>query len=252
MDIGKSFSYVFEDEEWVPKVLIGALLLLASIIPVVNIFTALVVAGYAIRTMKNVSEGMEHPLPAWDDWGGDWVKGALTTVASVIYALPAMLLSAVNAGISAFATRGGQDLSGGPLACFLGLQCLVIFWSLLVAVWMPAAMVRFSRQGTFAAFFDMAAIWAFIRENIGDYVVALVLVVLAKIISMFGLILCVIGVFATGLWASLVMSHLFGQIGARPAAAVATVEGSAPSAPVTYGELTEAPPSTVEEPKDPA
>ena len=39
MDIGKAFTYMFDDEEWVQKLVIGGLLTLVSVIPLVNIFT---------------------------------------------------------------------------------------------------------------------------------------------------------------------------------------------------------------------
>ncbi|MBC7256387.1 MAG: DUF4013 domain-containing protein, partial [Chloroflexi bacterium] len=113
MDIGKSFTYVFDDEQWVQKVVIGALLLLASIIPIVNIFTALVVVGYALRVLKNVSDGAERPLPNWDNWGEDWIKGLLFVLGMLIYALPAILVGGIAAIITAITAGKSGEPSGG-------------------------------------------------------------------------------------------------------------------------------------------
>lgn len=247
MDIGKSFSYVFDDDQWVQKVLIGGLLLLASVIPLVNLFTAVVVAGYTIRVIKNVSDGMERPLPDWNDWGGDWVKGILVGLAGLVYALPAIVVAGIGAIITAVSANQSGDLQGFAQVCFLGLQCLIWIWSLLVGLWMPAATIRFAREGRFGAMFEFGALWTFIRGNFGDYIVAVLVTVLAQIVSTFGLILCIIGVFLTALWAMLVQAHLFGQVGATPALATGALGGN--GGPITYGELTEAPPSTVEETK---
>lgn len=248
MDIGKSFSYVFDDERWVQKVVIGGLLLLASFIPLVNIFTALVVAGYTIRVIKNVSDGRERPLPEWDDWGGDWVKGALVVVAGLIYALPALIVAGIAAIVAAVSTGQSGDLQGFAQVCFLGLQCLIWIWALLVGLWMPAATIRYAREGRFGAMFEFGPLWTFIRSNVGDYIVAVLVGMLAQIVASFGVILCIIGVFLTALWGMLVQAHLFGQVGATPAIAVNASGGD--TAPASYGELTEAPPSTVQEPKD--
>jgi len=63
MDVGKAFGYVFEDKNWLIKLLIGGILLF---IPVVNFIPI----GYALTALRNVAEGKESPLPEWDDWGG--------------------------------------------------------------------------------------------------------------------------------------------------------------------------------------
>ena len=89
MDIGKSFSYVFDDEDWVKKVAIGGVI---SIIPIVNF----IAVGYSLRALKNVAEGKERPLPEWDEWGDDWVKGLMVTLAGFIYAIPLIALSIIG------------------------------------------------------------------------------------------------------------------------------------------------------------
>ena len=48
MDIGKAFGFVFEDEEWVSKVLIGGLIFL---IPLIGQFA---VIGYSFKVAQNV------------------------------------------------------------------------------------------------------------------------------------------------------------------------------------------------------
>ena len=57
MDIGRSFSYILEDEDWWKKVLIGGLL---TLIPIIGPFYGL---GYLLEAIKNVISGREVPLP---------------------------------------------------------------------------------------------------------------------------------------------------------------------------------------------
>jgi len=60
MDIGKSFSYPFEDNKWLSKLIIGALV---SIVPILNFAWA----GYLIDLLKNVINKAAEPLPEWTD-----------------------------------------------------------------------------------------------------------------------------------------------------------------------------------------
>lgn len=245
MDIGKSFTYVFDDEQWVQKVVIGALLLLASIIPLVGLFTGLVVVGYSLRVIKNVSEGAERPLPQWDNWGDDWLKGLLVIVGILIYSLPAIILGVIMAIFTAIATGRSGEPTGGAQICIFGLQCLIWIWGLLVGLWTPAVMIRFAREGRFGAMFEFGELWSLIRTNVGDYIIAIVISFVAQFIVAFGVIACVIGVFLTAFWALLVQAHVYGQVGAQ--AAPAAAGGGEFGGPTSYGELTEAPPSTPEE-----
>ena len=219
MDIGKSFTYMFDDKDWGTKLAIGSLLLLASIIPVVNIFTGLVVVGYGIRLLKNVADGADTPLPEWNDWGGDWVKGALVVVAMFIFSLPGMIVSGIGTGISSMASSyGSNDASAIIGICAAGSSCLSALWSLAVSVVGYAAIIRYAQKGTFGSFFEFGEIFAFIGRNLGDYIVALLMMIVASLAAALGLIVCIIGVFFTYFWCTLITSHLLGQVAAKDAA----------------------------------
>ena len=101
MDIANSFGYVFEDEDWGGKVLIGGLI---SLVPIANVATI----GYALRTMKHVAAGAPRPLPAWENLGDDVVKGLLVAAACAVYARPLFLLLAMTTLISALSRKSGS------------------------------------------------------------------------------------------------------------------------------------------------
>ena len=226
MDIGKSFSYVFDDKDWLKKVAIGGLL---NIVPIVN----LIPGGYALRTLKNVSEGKEKPLPEWDDWGGDFMKGLMVFLAWLIYAIPMLILQGFSAAISAIAgASGSSDAQGVAGVCTIGLSCLYALWGLAVGIILPAAVVKYAKNGEFASFFRFGEIFRFISANLGDYIIALLLSVVAFLVSSIaGGILCGVGLLFTMFWATLVSVHLLGQI---------EVQAVSPSAVAgtSYGELT--------------
>ena len=50
-----------------------------------------------------------------------------------------------------------------------------------------------------------------IMKNLSDYIIALLIVLVAGFVAGFGIILCVIGVFFTQFWSMLVAANVFGQ-----------------------------------------
>jgi hypothetical protein len=208
MDIGKAFTYVFDDENWIKKILIGGIV---TIIPVVN----LIAAGYGLRALRNVARGEEKPLPEWDDWGGDFVRGLMIAIAGVIYALPVILLSGVGAIIGAISSDQYGNLSGVGATCFFGVQCLSVLWGIAMALWMPAATIQYATTDEFGAFFRFGEIWALISGNLGAYGMAILTMIIASLVSGLGTILCIVGVIFTSFYGTLVGMHAYGQVAAE-------------------------------------
>jgi hypothetical protein len=165
------------------KIIIGGLLFL---VPVIG---WLFVYGYGIRTMRSVIAGDEQ-LPEWTDFGGLLVTGLLGFVAGIIYSVPGLVLARFGA-------------TGAVLA---------ILANILAGFVLPAALLRFAKKDDFGAFFDFGEIFAFIRDNFGNYVIVLLLAIVTQIIASFGVILLVIGVVFTVFWGLLVVFHLLGSL----------------------------------------
>jgi len=227
MDIGKSFTYVFDDKDWVKKVAIGGVVNIVPILSFVN-------TGYMLRTLKRVSEGNAQPLPEWDDWGGDFVRGLVGSfLAPLIYSLPAILLSILYAIVVAIADASGSS-EGVVTLCSTLLTCLTSLWGILMVLWLPAGLIQYAMSGEFGAFFRFGELWAFIRENLSNYIVAILLIIVASLVaSLAGGILCGIGVLFTTFWAMLVAAHLLGQV----KAASLPPAPAAPASDTTYGDL---------------
>ncbi len=216
MDIGKSFSYVFEDPNWVKKVLIGGVI---NLIPIVN-FAA---TGYGVEELKRTYDGSELPLPEWDSFGGYFVKGLMTFVAGFIYSLPALLiyccvlfvLPAVGLGGSSTSGRGssgGGQLEGLAGIAFACAACLIVLYAIVVLFMFPALLARYAITGQFGTFFQFGPAWQLIQTNTGGYVLAVVVWILANLIAgLVGGIACGLGAAWTGFWASLVGASLFGN-----------------------------------------
>jgi hypothetical protein len=203
MDIGKSFTYVFDDEDWVTKILIGALFVLLSFVVIGIPF----VLGYIVETVRNVMDGNPRPLPDWADLSPKFTKGLMFFLILLIYSLPIIFVSCLTwmGGIIA----EESEAVGAFLAC---MNCLSMLWGFLVAVVTPAATIRYALTGEFISGFQFGGIFNFIANNLANYIIAFLLSVLASTIGTLGVILCGVGVLFTGLWALLVEAHLFGQV----------------------------------------
>jgi len=214
MDIGKSFSYVFEDEKWISKVLVGGLFVLASFILVGIPF----LMGYMLQTMRNVMQGLERPLPEWDNLGEKFKEGLILIIIVIIWTIPIWVLQGIAAiaGVGLVGMSGNSDLAGGAVGIFsICFSCLVSLYALAIAVLWPALYIRFARAPEFKTGFEFAEIWQFTKDNIGNIIIALLLMIVAGIISSFGAILCGVGILFTYFWYFLVYAHLLGQVWLR-------------------------------------
>jgi hypothetical protein len=226
MDIGKSFTYVFEDPNWIMKILIGGIVLL---IPIVDF----AVFGYMLTTMKNVADGQPNPLPEWSDFGAHFMKGLYAFVGVLIYFLPAIVLGCcifllgLAGGLGAgTAGRNGGDAIGSVVGIgILCLQCLIALYALVAGLTLYAPLTRFAMSANqLSVFWDFRGNLAFIQKNLTNYIIALLIAWVASFVAEFGVILCIVGVLFTMFWAYLVSAHVFGQLwktSASPAPAMA-------------------------------
>jgi|GEM_PF-107410 hypothetical protein len=221
MDVGKSFTYMFEDKDWIVKIAIGGLILLVGglilgwlVIPAIA--AAMLLLGYALNVIKNVYEGNPNPLPEWSNIGDLFMRGATAFVGVVIWAIPLIVLGCciVAAGIATGSTaesngRNVSTLGGLILAC---LYCLTFLVGLAISLFVYAPLTKFAISNQLNEFWDFQGAWKFIQANPGNYIIAFLLALVANFIAGFGVIACLIGVFFTNFWAMLVIAHLFGQV----------------------------------------
>lgn len=199
MDIGRAFTYPFEDKDWLKKIAIGGLV---ALIPIVN-FIAI---GYAFRQLRNLLEGQELPLPEWDDWGGDFMLGLIPAIAAIVYVIPGWILQAIGGALT-------RSDSGFVTLLGLGFVCLTTLYGIAYAAVLPAMYVQYARTREFNAFFQFREIFDFIREHLRDYIIAVLMIIVASIAaSIVGGILCGIGMAWTGFVAGLVSAHLLAQV----------------------------------------
>jgi hypothetical protein len=208
-DFAKPFTYVFEDPDWLKKIAIGGLFYLAGFLIVGWFF----IFGYMARTTRNIIAGHPRPLPEWEDLGAFFNEGLRLFGVALVMILPVIALAFaifIPAGIlSSVDNEGIAALGSGMAGC---ISCLIVPIVLVVSFFMPGCLLFAAVEQRFGAAFEFARIWAFIKLNIGNYLLAFIVYLIARTLAGFGVMLLCIGVIFTGFWAFLITSHAFAQV----------------------------------------
>jgi hypothetical protein len=213
LNIQRAFDYPRRDPEWVKKILIGSLV---SLVPILNF----AIGGYLLKIIRNVAQGEDERLPEWDDWGTLFTKGLMLFLIFFVYCIPMMV---ITGGVVMMLVAGGALTAGidkhnaenmlpilmaGPML----LYGVIMLFALALALISPAIIARYAMSDDFKEAFNFREIYSFIRANIGDYVILLLLSYLASTVAGFGIIFCFVGVFVLNMYAYLFIVHMIGQM----------------------------------------
>ena len=215
---------MFDDPNWVRKLGIGTLVGLLGIVltPIlIGLIPLIMVVGYSLDALRNVADGKQLPLPDWDDWGGFLIRGLKLMIAFVVWLLPIFIIMIplfIGTALTGNQNNGGTAFGVLLITCS---SCLTFLWGLFLLLISPAIYIRLAVTGRLGATFEVGRLWALTRDNLGNVILALILVfvagLIAAIIGSLGMLLLCVGFLVTvpfaTLWQYLVQAHLFGQIG---------------------------------------
>jgi hypothetical protein len=185
-NVGRAFSFMFEDKDWVVKILLGAVFNLLTLVLVGIPF----LFGYLLELAKNSSEGKEIPLPEWDNLGDKFVRGLIYLIIVIIYSIPGIILSAIPCVKYCF----------GPL------------YFLALAFVLPYITVKYAQTGNFEEVFRFNQIFDFAKANVSNLIIVVLLTIALEIIATFGTLALIVGIFFTMFWADLAIFYLYGQV----------------------------------------
>ncbi|NLE75673.1 MAG: DUF4013 domain-containing protein [Chloroflexi bacterium] len=220
MDVAKSFTYMFEDEEWPRKILVGALFMLLAMV----VIGAPFVYGYALEVVRRVARGEARPLPEWDNLGQKFSDGLVAWVIFLIWSLPAAVVLGflMVAGVAPYFFIASEEtaLLFGCVSMLIWTvaMALLLVWGLLLAAASPAIITRYALTGRFSAAFELREIWQFTRANVGNVLVVLLVIWAASTLAGLGIWFCFVGYFFTTIWYYLACAHLLGQLSRQAAA----------------------------------
>jgi hypothetical protein len=236
MDIGKSFAFVFEDQEWIVKILIAGAILLVGLLFSWLLLIPLILAlallgGYGAEIMRRVIHGQSQVLPEWDNWGELIVDGLKVMVIGIVYALPFILISAcLGVPIGLIGQNGSNAGNAASSLLSVALSCFNILWGIAISILLPAAYAFWIADDNLGSAFQFGKVFAFVRDNLTTYLITFLMSWVASILGSLGVILCGIGWFATMPYSWFVTMHLYGQ---------AYVQAAGQASPATVADLEE-------------
>lgn len=203
MDFGLAFSFVFQDEEWIKKVLIASVMVLIPIVGWLAVF------GWSLEITKRVIAGDKVPLPPWDDFGGVLTLGLKAFIVGVVFSIPSFILVA-PAGFAS-ALFDSNDLVAVVTIINICASCLVILYSILIAFALPASYGRLAATDSLGEALNVVKLWGMIRAAPSAYLIVILGYIVAGFLSIMGIIACGIGILVTIAYSLVVEGHLYGQ-----------------------------------------
>jgi hypothetical protein len=201
MDFGLSFTYVFQDEEWIKKILIGAVAFLVIVIGWIPLL------GWMIEIARRVIRQDPQPLPDWSDLGGLFSLGLKGLVIAIVagilpgvLALPYAILGALGNNTDTIFTIYS--------VCY---GCFNILYAIFLALGLPASFGILAATDQLGDALNPSKIFGLVKANPAVYVMAIVGGFVAGIVGNLGMILCGVGVLATMAYSVAIMGHLYGQ-----------------------------------------
>lgn len=125
--------------------------------------------GYVMRIYKGTT-----PAPELENWGGLFIDGIKLLIVGIVYFIPVFIVAALVVGGSALTSIAGGDMAAlGTMG--IGMLVLLIL-TIIIALIVPIAYVRFSRMESFGEAFNFSAIFGHIGK-IGwvDYIIAIII-----------------------------------------------------------------------------
>jgi MFS family permease len=181
IEIRQAFSYPMRDPGWPGKLGMGAFYLLLCLLAV----GIPIVLGYLRRLFLQAVQDPDGPLPEWDP-GADLRDGFPAAAVVVVYGLAGFLL--------------------------VQLPLVGPFLSMVPIFLLPAALTGLFALGPLSAAFDFPAMLAYVRDNLENYLLGIVLGIVAGAVSLLGLAGLIVGVFFTASWGAAVTAHAWAQV----------------------------------------
>jgi len=215
IDFGRPFQFVFEDKDWLKKVLMGAVMMIGSIL----ILPYFILVGYQRRVALASAGGKDVPLPEWDRFGEDLGHGFKMFLIGFVWILPGVavrlvgLIPVILAAVAENHGHGGDAMSAATGGIFFLTTCL---GSLLTIAGMIAGILgvlRYIDVGELGAGFQPGELFRLLKDNVVNLLLTAVILILAGLAAeIVGFIACGVGLLVTMPWALMVAGQVYGQV----------------------------------------
>jgi len=203
MDYAEAMSFMFRDEDWIKKVLIGGLIAFVAFYSGILFFVAFVLVGYYVGILRNTAKKEEKILPEWNELNQiavDGILGAIVILINFIIIGGITALLIVLVATDAFS----PDYQKGLLITLISIAALFAH-----TIFSNLGLIQFSRTGNFGDAFNIRTMLEFLRGNFGNFIAVTIFSMILNLV----LLLVGLGIFSpfTNFWGFIVQAHLFGQ-----------------------------------------
>ncbi len=215
MQFGRAFTFIFEDRDWLPKLLIIFLLSALTVIPIIGFVPLAALLGYMTELTYYVRTGHPRPLPGWQHIGKTLERGGYVLLAFIVYNLPNILVACCFFAFWGTAGFGSltQLLSG--LTAVLVLCCaapFLLIYNLIAYPFLGCGMIRYGETEQVEEFFRLAALGRMLTRDLPQTFEWASMMLIANLLL---LVVPFVGWFAAlFIWIP-VQGHLVGQYAAR-------------------------------------
>jgi len=194
--VGEAFVWPFRGPRWFERMVVQALIL---IIPVVG---WIAMTGWMMLAFENFREGRAELPPAGFHLRRGIAIFGVFLIYGIVLNVPTWVLYTAG-GIASGGSTGRGFNAGAPLSAlgFLWMFAAGLFLDFLV----PSLIVNTYHAG-FAGGMDVQRVWRLSTVNVGNAVVAGLIVWVASVIGPLGFVLCCVGVFLTTVYQNAVQA----------------------------------------------
>lgn len=186
-NLSQLFLFPIKDDDTRKNFLIAALVYFVSfVIPILPLILGI---GYSARVMRQILNGEEPHMPAWDDWESMLKDGVYLFGVRLVYTLPLFAILFPFALAFMFmpvwmeSNRAGSDQTLFLVFLVFGLFMLILLpVSLALGIILPAAEVHVVAHNDFAAGFRVREWWAIFRANWVGFLLAYLIAMLASMV----------------------------------------------------------------------
>lgn len=167
-DLSEVLGWVFQDPNWVVKIIIGTACILTSCLFFIPMFA---LQGYKFRIARQQRRAPgAAPMPEWDEPGALIVDGFKEFVSMFLAVLSIMLGLGMVVG-AGFAIDLALTGKPGPFALILGMAAYAGFFVTMMAFtyFVPAIELEYLETGSPFAALHVKALWRRVTTRAGDY-----------------------------------------------------------------------------------
>lgn len=206
MNYSRAFTYVFEDKNWLSKILIAGLI---SLIPIIGQFYIL---GWMIEIVRRVKANRTDILPT-THFSYFLTLGLKAFVVALIYSIPLIIITGIISLINT-RTRSYDGNTFTIVVSSMGFFGSIISLVVHIATSLlnTYGIIKLAETDQIKSCLDFKDAYETIKNNLTLFIIVELLSLAAGIIGSAGTILCIIGVIFTLPYGTAITGHLAGQL----------------------------------------